>query len=199
MYGTSGLVCRLLKSLYGLKQASRMWFAKLGNALFDLGFIQTVSAYALFTLTEQNSFIIALVYVDDIILTCNDTELINHIKATLYSLFKIKDLGLAKYYLGLEIHMTIEGLFLHQHKFVHDLLVEAGLEHSKPLSLPVDSTIKLSDKEGELLQDPTLYRKLIGKLLYLTVLRPNLSYVVHHLSLFNHCPRVPHLTLSKEC
>lgn len=157
MYGTPGLVYKLLKFLYGLKQASRMWFAKSGAALFDLGFIQTMDDYSLFTLTKENSFITVLVYVDDILLTGNDSVLIDHVKSTLHSLFTIKDLGLANYYLGLKIHRTDEGLFLHHHKFMHDLLVEAGLEHAKPLSLPVDTTIKLSNKDGELLQDANVY------------------------------------------
>ena len=101
---------------------------------------------------------------------------------------------MAKYYLGLEIHRTGEGIFLHQHKFIHDLLVEAGLLDCKPLSLPVDTNIKLSEKEGALLDNPTLYRKFVGKLLYLTVSRPDISYVVHLLSQFVHAPRIPHLT-----
>lgn len=193
LYGTPNAVCKLLKSLYGLKQASRQWFAKLVTVLFGLGFVQAVADYSLFTYTKGSSFIIALVYVDDILLTGNDTAMIEHIKSVLHSSFTIKDLGLAKYYLGLEIHRTEDGLFLHQHKFVYDMLVEAGLENSKPLSLPLDSTVKLSPDEGLLLEDLSIYRKFVGKLLYLTVSRPDISFVVHHLSQFLQSPREPHL------
>lgn len=93
---------------------------------------------------QNDSFTVALVYVDDILLTGNDPNFIQHIKSVLHSTFTIKDLGLIKYYLGLEIHRTDNGMFFHQHKFIHDLLLEAGLENAKPLSLLVDFNTKLS-------------------------------------------------------
>lgn len=92
LYGKHNAVCQLLKSLYGLKQASRQWFAKLVTVLFDLGFVQAVADYSLFTMTTANSFIITLVYVDDILLTGNNTELIDHVKTVLHTCFTIKDL-----------------------------------------------------------------------------------------------------------
>lgn len=120
-------------------------------------------------------------------------DVIDHIKSVLHSAFTIKDLGLIKYYLGLEIHKTDKGIFLHQHKFIHDLLLEAGLETAKPLSLPVDFNTKLSSEDDLLLDNPSLYRKFVGKLLYLSVSRPDITFVVHHLSQFLHNPRVPHM------
>lgn len=83
--------------------------------------------------------------------------------------------------------MTSAGLFLHQHKFVHDMLVEAGLENAKPLSLPLDS-IKLTD--GELLEDPSIYRKFVGKLLYLQF--PGQLFLLWFIQFLQN-PRVPHL------
>lgn len=114
-YGKPNVVCRLLKSLYGLKQASRQWFEKLVSVLFSLGFTQSVADYSLFILAAKDSFLVALVYVDDILLTGDNTVLVEHVKSVLHSSFTIKDLGLAKYYLGLEIHRTGSCLFLHQH------------------------------------------------------------------------------------
>lgn len=189
----SGSVCKLLKSIYGLKQASRVWFEKLASVLISLGFEQTVADYSLFIYNKGDVFVTALVYVDDILLTGTSSDFISQVKASLHSTFTIKDLGLAKYYLGLEIHRTEAGLYLHQHKFVHDLLLEAGLENAKPLSLPVDAAIKLSPTDGVLLDDPKLYRKFVGKLLYLTVSRPDIAFAVHHLSQFLQSPRVPHM------
>lgn len=72
--------------------------------------------------------------------------------------------------------MTAAGLYLDHHKFVHNLLIEADSENCKPLSLPVDVTVKLSPTDGELLSDPTVSRKFVGKLLYLTVSRPDITY-----------------------
>lgn len=136
---------------------------------------------------------IALVYIDDILLTGTDSGFISHVKNVLHSSFTIKDRGLAKYYLGLEIHRSADGLYVHQHKFVYDMLVDAGLEDCKPLSLPVDSNVKLSPHDVELLDDPSLYRKYVGKLLYLTVTRPDITFIVHHLSQFLQRPRAPHM------
>lgn len=93
----------------------------------------------------------------------------------------------------MEISGSATGIFVHQHKFIHDLLVDAGLEDIKALSLPVDTVVKLSLDEGLLLDDPSIYRRYVGKLLYLTVSRPDNSYIVHHLSQFLQMPRVPHL------
>ncbi|KAL8133416.1 hypothetical protein AgCh_008761 [Apium graveolens] len=75
-----------------------------------------------------------------------------------------KDLGLAKYYIGLEINQTKDGLYLHRHKFIHDLLLEVGLENSKPLSLSVDVNVKLSPTDGILLDNPSVYCNLVAEL-----------------------------------
>lgn len=161
--------------------------------MLELGFQQTTADYSLFTFHNGSYFTVALVYVDDILLNGNDNAFIAHVKSVLHSAFTIKDLGLIKYYLGLEVHRTDQGMFLHQHKFIHDLVLEAGLSDAKPLSLPVDFNIKLSTHEGVLLDNPSLYRKFVGKLLYLSVSRPDITYIVHHLSQFIQTPRVPHM------
>lgn len=180
-------------SIYGLKQGSRLWFEKLASVLLDLGFTQAIADYSMFIYKERNIFFIPLVYVDDIFLTGNNSEFISYVKSMLHDIFIIKDPGFAKYYIGLEIRHTEEGLYLHQHKFIHDLLLKAGLENAKPLSLPIDTNVKLSPNDGVLLDYPTLYHKFVRKLLYLTVSRPDITYDVHHLSQFLQAPRVPHM------
>lgn len=109
-----------------------------------LGFVQTVVDYSLFTYTNGASFVIALVYVDDILLTRTDSTFITHVKDFLHSSFTIKDLGLTKYYLLLELHRTTKGLYLYQHKFMYDMLMVVGLEDCKPHSRHVGTTITLS-------------------------------------------------------
>ena len=93
-------VCRLTKSLYGLKQASIHWFAKLSSFLLNLGFIQSISDYSLFTHKTASTFITLLVYVDDVILAGNSMDIINKTKTLLHQTFRIKDLGKLKYFLG---------------------------------------------------------------------------------------------------
>lgn len=86
-----GQVCRLLKSLYGLKQASRQWNIKLTIALTSAGFQQSTRDYSLFTKKEGDKIIIVLVYVDDLLLTGNDSVMIQDTKTALHTAFKIKD------------------------------------------------------------------------------------------------------------
>ncbi|GJV10853.1 putative RNA-directed DNA polymerase [Tanacetum coccineum] len=96
-------VCRLKKSLYGLKQAPRQWNAKLTHTLIEHGFKQSKSDYSLFTKSEKGSFIVLLVYVDDIIVTGNNVDSIESFKKFLKTKFQIKDLGKLKYFLGIEV------------------------------------------------------------------------------------------------
>ncbi|WP_338140430.1 Ty1/Copia family ribonuclease HI [Candidatus Phytoplasma australasiaticum] len=187
------LVCRLNKSIYGLKQASRQWFDKFSHLLLSLGFKQSKADYSMFVRGTGESFIALLVYVDDIIITgaslVNITTLKNHLNAA----FKLKDLGSLRYFLGLEIARSSKGILLSQRKYTLHLLEDTDFLASKPSRLPMDPNIKLCADEGSLLKDPTSYRRLIGRLLYLTVSRPDITFAVHRLSQFVARPRQPHL------
>ncbi|RVW97674.1 Retrovirus-related Pol polyprotein from transposon RE1 [Vitis vinifera] len=97
------LVCHLHKSLYGLKQASRQWFAKFSTAIQAAGFVQSKADYSLFTCRKGKSFTALLIYVDDILITGNDVKAIVALKQFLHSHFRIKDLGDLKYFLGIEV------------------------------------------------------------------------------------------------
>jgi hypothetical protein len=182
----------LKKSLYGLKQASRQWFSKFSNALLRLGFIQSKSEYSLFTRLDGSSFLALLVYVDDIVLAGNDVEAISSFTKLLNQQFQLKDLGDLKFFLGLEIARNSTGISVCQRKYALEILDDSGLLACKPLKFPMDSNLRLSKYEGSLLQDPTSYRRLIGRLLYLTITRPDLVYSIHVLSQFMSQPRQPH-------
>ena len=109
---TGKLVCRLHKSIYGLKQASRQWYAKFSQSLITFGFSQSKSDYSLFTKGSGSLFVALLVYVDDIIITGHSSSVLDSLKHFLHSQFKLKDLGSFKYFLGLEIARSAHGLFL---------------------------------------------------------------------------------------
>jgi len=96
-------VCHLRKSLYGLKQASRQWYAKFADALTSTGFKQSRYDYALFTWNQGTSFIYLMRYVDDILIMGNDRIAIERFKKYLHLTFHIKDLGAPKYFLGIKI------------------------------------------------------------------------------------------------
>ncbi|KAL2922302.1 Retrovirus-related Pol polyprotein from transposon TNT 1-94 [Bienertia sinuspersici] len=148
------LVCKLNKSLYGLKQAPRQWYAKLRHALEEYDFHQSKSDSSLFIKKTENSITVVLVYVDDLLVAGNSEEVIHSTKKFLTSQFSMKDLGGVRYFLGLEIDQSDKGIFLSQSKYTHDLLDNYGMTNCKPLKLPLDSHIKLTENMGTPLSDP---------------------------------------------
>uniref|UniRef100_A0A3Q7F6Z0 Reverse transcriptase Ty1/copia-type domain-containing protein n=1 Tax=Solanum lycopersicum TaxID=4081 RepID=A0A3Q7F6Z0_SOLLC len=133
------------------------------------------------------------VYVDDIVLTGTDTIEITKLKMYLDKTFKIKDLGRLHYFLGMEILDTARGVLISQRKFVLDLLKEYECSNYTSLSSPLDPNVKLRANEGASLSDPTYYRKLVGKLNFLTNTRMDIAFSVQQLSQFMQDPRLPHL------
>jgi len=133
-----------------------------------------------------------LVYVDDLLITGDDCHGITAIKQALHTAFTIKDLGLARYFLGIEIARSPKGTFLNQQKYILNILHDKGLTGAKPALFPLPKYLNLSLDTGDILPDPSSYRRLVGRLLYLTLTRPDLSYSVQHLSQFLQQPRQPH-------
>ncbi|XP_019256291.1 PREDICTED: uncharacterized protein LOC109234678 [Nicotiana attenuata] len=187
------LVCKLNKSLYGLNQASRQWYAKLADALYSRGYTHSMHDYSLFYKRSSDSVVFVGVYVDDVFLTGNDLTEIHLLKTFLHDRFKIKDLGELYYFLGLKVLYRKGGILISQRKFTLDLLKDYDCLHATSLSSPLDPTIKLKAKEGVPLSDPTLYRQLVGKLNFLTNTRLDIAYGVQHLSQYMQDPREPHL------
>ncbi|XP_019168865.1 PREDICTED: uncharacterized protein LOC109164771 [Ipomoea nil] len=187
-------VCKLLRSLYGLKQASRQWNAKLTTALTKEGFQQSKADPSLFTRGHDASFIALLVYVDDIIVTSANMSLIHELKVFLDSVFKIKDLGSLGYFLGIEAQLTENGLNICQRKYALDILEESGFTHSKPVSTPMIQNQHLTHDDSPSLGDIGSYRRLIGRLLYLIATRPDIAYIVQQLSQFVDAPTEAHMS-----
>jgi len=131
--------------------------------------------------------------VDDIVITGNNLTIISTIKSYLHTQFHIKDLGDLKYFLGFEVARSKRGLVLNQRKYCIVILSEFGLTGCKPAPTPTNSSVKLNETDGDLLPDSTNYRRLIGKLLYLTHTRPDISCVVQQISQFMTAPRTSHL------
>jgi histone deacetylase 1/2 len=185
-------VCRLHKSLYGLKQAPRAWFQRLSQQLIEFGFLESKMDYSLFTYITDTIRIFVLVYVDDIIITGSNREAIHHFIDKLKTEFQIKDLGELSYFLGIEALRNQDGLHLRQAKYITDLLDSTGMIGAKPLNCPSSSGTKLSSATGDILHDPTAYRRIVGALQYCTITRPDIAYSVNQLCQFMHCPRDIH-------
>lgn len=138
---------------------------------------------------------------DDLLITGDGDVLISDTKATLHQNFKIKDLGELKYFLGIEFARSKEGILLHQRKYSLALISDVGLAGEKPAGAPVEVNQKLTTSEFDhqfgltndtLLADPGAYQRLIGRLLYLTITRPDISFAVQCLSQFMHAPKTSH-------
>ncbi|GKC62254.1 retrovirus-related pol polyprotein from transposon TNT 1-94 [Tanacetum coccineum] len=141
-------VCKLSKSLYGLKQASRKWNHELTKFLLSLGYVQSKHDYSLFVKTKDEEFTTFFVYVDDMLITGNSQSAILNLKSCLEKKFTIKDLGLAKYFLGIELCKIDTGMHLNQRKYILELLTHAGLTAAKPSSFPLPTQLNLSLDKG---------------------------------------------------
>lgn len=126
------------------------------------------SDYSLFYKRKKGSLVFVVVYVNDVILTGTDLEEITYLKTFLHDQFKIKDLGKQHYFLGLKILYRQDDILISQRKFTPNLLKDYGTMSYKPAISLLDTNKKLKAAAGKLLSDPNHYRKLIGKLNFLT-------------------------------
>ena len=129
---------------------------------------------------------------DDLVIVGSDLDMVEKFKAHLSKCFKMKDLGKLKYFLGIEIARGPEGMFLSQRKYAIDIISEAGLLGCKPVLTPMEQNHKLLSDNGPFHKNPARFRRYVGRLVYLTITRPELSYAVHVLSQVMHKPREAH-------
>ncbi|KAL0641314.1 hypothetical protein Bca4012_102595 [Brassica carinata] len=191
-----GNVLRLKKAIYGLKQSPRAWYRKLSTTLNGRGFRKSELDHTLFTLVGPSGIIVVLVYVDDLIITGSDKAGIKATKEFLKSVFDIKDLGEMKYFLGIEICRSKEGLFMSQRKYTMDMLKETGVLGGKIAKTPLEEGYKVlregEVEENQLFEDAKLYRRMVGKLIYLTITRPDICFAVNQVSQHMQAPKVHH-------
>ncbi|XP_059627363.1 uncharacterized mitochondrial protein AtMg00810-like [Cornus florida] len=124
---------------------------------------------------------------------CDDASGIAQAKLHLQKSFDMKDLGPLRYFLGIEVVRSRRGISLFQRKYVLDLLQDTGMLGCRPASTPMEPNLKLSVESGELLSDPSVYQHLVGRLIYLTNTRPDLTFAVSVVSQFMHAPRSTHM------
>jgi len=178
-----GMVCRLRRSLYGIKQAPRAWFQNFASVVSAVGFSACTHDPTLFVHTSSRGRTLIL-YVDDMIITGDDPQFIVFVKARLSEQFLMSDLGPLRYFLGIEVSSTPQGFYLFQEKYIQDLLDRASLTDHRTVETPMELNVHLRTTDGEFLADPTRYRHIVGSLVYLGVIRPDISYAVHILSQF---------------
>ncbi|KAL0394985.1 UNVERIFIED_CONTAM: Retrovirus-related Pol polyprotein from transposon RE1 [Sesamum latifolium] len=146
----------------------------------------------LFAEGAGDDFIALLIYVDDVLITSLSSILIAEVKTYLDDLFTTKDLGLARYFLGLQMARSSIGTSLTQAKYVQDILSDTGLQNAKAATTPLPQGIKLCATGRTTLSDPEPYRRVVGRLLYMGFTRPDISYGVQQFSQFLQCPCESH-------
>ena len=176
------LVCKLKKSLYGLKQSGRNWNKVLHDCLTENQFIQNQADHCVYTSEIENQKVFILIWVDDIIIAASNEVLMTEVKKMLTSKFKMKDLGKLKHFLGIDFEQSEHCVKMSQKKYVEKILERFEMEDCKPRATPCE--VKL-DYTGnlEVMCDVRKYREAVGSLIYLTTCtRPDLSFVVSRLS-----------------
>ena len=199
--GEEHLVCRLSKSIYGLKQSSRCWNMALDAHLKSVGFSQLKSDPCIYASGGEDSFYIG-VYVDDMILAGNDKAKMKSVKKKLSSKFDIKDLGKLSYFLGMSIAQNQEEkkTWIGQPAYTEKLLTKMEMSDCKPVKTPVDPGNRLvKTAEDEEALDQLLYQSVVGSLMYLaTCTRPDIAYAVGMLARFSSKPNRSHWVAAKR-
>lgn len=190
-------VCKLVKSLYGLKQASRAWFECFTSHLLSLGFVASHSDTSLFVRNFGDNLTYLLLYVDDIIVTGNQPSYIQQLITQLRSRFDMADLGPLRYFLGLEITRSSLGINVCQTKYVRDLLTRYGMSGVKPCNTPIILRSDVSVGDPCCLEDSQSFRAIVGSLHYLTFTRPDIAFSISKLSQAMHSPCSSHLIAAK--
>jgi hypothetical protein len=197
----SKYVCRLNKSLYGLKQSPRLWGEKLAEVLLSMGFKKTYSDASLFIYDRDNIKVIVPVFVDDITLASKSVETLDSFVAEMSKHFKLRDLGPTSFLLGIGITRDRENRKLHlsQKQYIVNKLEEFQMADCKPVGTPIVPGHNLSsqhspqtpEKKQEMNDIP--YINAVGSLMYLAIMtRPDIAYAVGVLARFNSNPGMAH-------
>ena len=137
--------------------------------------------------------LIISIYVDDLIFTGNDETLVKEFKVSMKNEFDMTNLGRMKFFLGVEVMQTSKGIYMSQKKYAQEILERFGMENSNPTKTLMVPGCKLTKDEGGIKVDSTQYKQIIGSLMYLTVTRPDLMYVMSLVSRYMEKPTQVHM------
>jgi hypothetical protein len=141
----------------------------------------------------HHGIVIIVIYVDDLIITGDSDVDIFDLNKLLKQNFEMKDLGELRYFLGIEVIQSPKRIWLLQKQYALNKLFEYGMTGCKPISIQLEQNVKLSVDEGDLVEDTIMYIRIVGSLIYVTIIRPDLSYVVGVVNQFMQTSRKPHL------
>ncbi|KAJ9565794.1 hypothetical protein OSB04_001760 [Centaurea solstitialis] len=191
-------VYKLNKALYGLKQAPRAWYDTLSTFLLSKGFERGKIDSTLFLKKYPKHILLVQIYVDDIIFGSTNPKLCKKFELLMKTEYKMSMMGELTYFLGLQIKQSEKGIFINQGKYVHDMLKKFDLTSCTPMKTPMAPPLSLDkDSKGKPV-DVTLYRGMIGSLLYLTASRPDIMYSTCLCARYQAEPKESHLTAVKR-
>jgi hypothetical protein len=194
--GEEKKVCRLKKALYGLKQAPRAWYSRIDSFFLKNGFKRCPYEHALYTKEgKDGQLLIVSLYVDDLIFTSSSKKMCDEF---MMDEFEMTDMGLLRYFLAIEVKQGDDEIVISQKKYAKDLLTKFKMEEALPSKIPMEPGLKLSKDDQSEDFDATVYRSLVGSLMYLTATRPDLMFSVSMLSRFMAAPKESHWEAGKR-
>jgi hypothetical protein len=190
-------VYKLNKSLYSLKKALRAWYCRIDHYILKDGFSRRENEPTLYIkVNQQGNILILCLYVDDMIYIGN--MMLDAFRSAMENEFEVTNLGLMKYFLGIEVDQSNHGIFISQQKYVVDVLEKFKMEKCKPADTPISLGNKLSKEDLGSIISSTLYKQLIGSLMYLTTTIPNITYATSYISRFMENPKHSHWKVGKR-
>ena len=191
-------VLRLKKALYGLKQAPKAWYDRLTHYLLDRRFKRGYADQTLFVKDDEDYLLVAQVYVDDIVfgatIDARAIEFFEEMKKE----FKMSMVGELTFFLGLQVKQKKKDIFISQEKYTRNIVKKFVLDSKKHASIPISSSTKLNVESFGVEVSPTLYRSIIGSLLYLTASRLDIAFSVGVCGRYQVAPKESHLTTMKQ-
>ncbi|SJL04873.1 uncharacterized protein ARMOST_08244 [Armillaria ostoyae] len=200
----SGRVCRLRKTLYGLKQSGCEWNWEFDRKLTSIGFSKLEADHCVYKRIREGRMTIITVWVDDLLIFSETIEDMMETKGELHNLFDVKDLGEPKKIIGIEIKRDRENgtISLSQKQYIEGVLTRFGMQNARPVSTLLDPNVILKKRTDDLIADPAMvggYQSVIGSLLYAARgTRPDISHAVQELGQFASNPGPEHWTALKR-
>ncbi|GJT42643.1 putative ribonuclease H-like domain-containing protein [Tanacetum coccineum] len=191
-------VYKVVKALYGLHQAPRVWYATLSTFLLKNGYRRGTIDKTLFIKKDKHDIILVQVYVDDIIFGSTKKSWCDEFEALMKSRFQMSSIGELTFFLGLQVKQKVDGIFISQDKYVAEILKKFDFANVKTASTPIETQKPLVKDEEASDVDVHLYRSMIGSLMYLTASRPDIMFAVCACSRFQVTPKSSHLSAVKR-
>lgn len=191
------LVCKLNKSIYGLKQSGRNWNLMLHDFLLESEFVQSQTDNCIYTKMSDNEKVILLVWVDDIVVAASNEQCLKEVKEKLKSKFKMKDLGQLTHFIGIDFTQTEGTVKMNQSRYIDKILQRFGMSECKSRATPSEIKCDLTPEGDQ--TDQRQYRGMLGSLIYImTCTRPDISWIVSKLSQHMSNPKEKHMVAVKH-